>query len=76
MDTLISEVFELIKDYRADENNPAVMMTTERIKQWVEQFEEGDRVFLLTQLVNIFNQHYCTKENAYDFLKETITSLT
>ena len=75
MKALVNEVFELIKDYRADENNPAVMMTRKRVKLWVEQFEKKDRLFLLIELKNIFQKHYCMKIEAKSFLKGTIDVL-
>ena len=54
MEQLIDEVFDQLKDYRADELFPNVKMTKNRIKLWVEQFDEDDRVFILTELKHIF----------------------
>ena len=41
MEQLIDEIFEQLKDYRADELLPNVKMTKNRIRLWVEQFDEG-----------------------------------
>jgi hypothetical protein len=72
MDELIMEVYELIKDYRSDENIAGVQMSENRIRRWINQFNETDRVFLLTELKNILEKRYCTKQEVKDFLKEAV----
>lgn len=76
MEQLIDEVFDQLKDYRADELLPTVKMTTDRIKKWVEQFNEGDRVFILTELKHIFSKRYYSKVRVRDFLKVVVDKLT
>lgn len=76
MEQLIDEVFDQLKDYRADELLPNVKMTKNRIKQWVEQFDEGDRVFILTELKHIFSKRYCSKVSVRAFLKAVVDKLT
>ena len=76
MEKLIAEVFEQIKDYRADEIMPTVKMTKDRIKRWINQFEENDRMFILTELKNIFNKRYYSKESIKKFLKSVVDKLT
>src|SRR5258706_14774655 len=75
MEQLIDEVFEQIKDYRADELLPNVKMTKDRIKKWVEQFDENDRVFILTELKHIFKTRYISKTNIKIFLKAVVDKL-
>ena len=72
MEQLIQDVFELIQDYRADEGPKIVKVTPERIKLWVNQFEEADREFVLTELKSVFEKRYCSKEDAKMFLKQII----
>lgn len=50
MEHLINEIQDIVKDYRADENLPTVIMTTQRINHWVEQFDQADREFILIEL--------------------------
>ncbi len=76
MEQLINEIQDIIKDYRADEDLPTVIMTTQRINLWVEQFDEGDREFILIELKNILSQRYCSKEKVKTFLKAVIDKLT
>ncbi len=76
MEQLIDEIFEQLKDYRADEIFPNVKMTKNRITQWVEQFEANDRVFILTELKHIFSKRYCSKDSVKKFLKAVVDKLT
>lgn len=76
MEQLIDEIFEQLRDYRADELFPNVKMTKNRIKLWVEQFDEGDRVFILTELKHIFSTRYCSKVSVRIFLKAVVDKLT
>ncbi|AEE48319.1 hypothetical protein [Haliscomenobacter hydrossis] len=76
METLMQEIYEILKDYREDEGNDSVTITPERINKWILQFEETDRIFLLTELKNIFQQRYCSKNKALSFLKNLINKLS
>lgn len=75
MEQLIQDVFEIIQDYRADEGRQIVKVTPERIKLWVNQFEEVDREFILTELKSVFEKRYFSKEDAKMFLKQIIEVL-
>ncbi|MDI9363462.1 MAG: hypothetical protein QM541_00825 [Flavobacterium sp.] len=75
MEQLIDEIFDQLKDYRADEILPNVKMTRNRIKQWVEQFDANDRVFILTELKHIFSKRYCSKDSVKKFLKAVVDKL-
>ena len=76
MENLIADVFEQIKDYRADELPASVKITKNRIRQWVEQFDQNDQIFILTELKNIFSKRYCSKASVKKFLKAVIDKLT
>ncbi len=75
MEQLVTDVFELIQDYRADEDNANVQITSERINRWISQFVEEDRVFILSELKNVFQKNYCTLSDAKLFLKNVVEKL-
>lgn len=75
MEQLIEEIYELIRDYRSDEELPNVQMTTNRIRTWINQFEESDKIFILTELKRILEKRYCSKQDVRDFLKEAVNVL-
>jgi hypothetical protein len=72
MKQLINEVYEIIKDYRQDEE----MMSIERIEQWIEQFNADDRIFILEEMKNIFGKRYISKAKAKTLVKEMIEFLS
>ncbi len=76
LEQLISDIYKIVKDYRADEGNIDVQMTTDRIKRWIEQFEENDQKFILTELKGILMKRYCSKKNVLKFLKKAVKKLT
>jgi hypothetical protein len=76
METLIQEIYQILKDYRAEEGKKWVMITPDRIKKWIFQFEETDRIFLLTELKNLFQKRYCSKNKAMSFLKSVINKFS
>ncbi len=76
METLIQEIYQILKDYRSEEGIANVRITPERIKLWILQFEENDRIFLLNELKNVFQKRYCSKSMALSFLKNIIVKLS
>ncbi|MFH1118238.1 MAG: hypothetical protein V1775_00335 [Bacteroidota bacterium] len=76
MEQLIAEIFELIRDYRSDEGLPHVQMTPTRIRNWINQFDAADRVFILTELKAFLEIRYCSKSDVREFLKAAIEFLT
>lgn len=74
--SLIERIFATIEDYRADENSPLVRMTTDRIRNWINQFDNDLRVPILTELDNIFKKRYCSKTKVKNFLDQVIQVLT
>ncbi len=74
--SLIDGIFATINDYRADENSPLVRMTTDRIRNWINQFDNDLRVPILTELDNIFKKRYYSKSKVKNFLDQVIQVLT
>lgn len=70
MEELINEMYAIIGDFRNDEQNTAVQMTPNRIRRWINQFEEVDREFILTELTHIFKKRYLSKAAVKKCLKE------
>ncbi|HEX8563836.1 MAG TPA: hypothetical protein VF676_12740 [Flavobacterium sp.] len=71
MEKLIREVFEIIKDYRADEQ----MMNEGTIERWIQQFNLEDREFILEEMKVILGKHYISQEKAKELMKEMIRFL-
>ncbi len=76
MEQLITSIYQTLEDYRADENRPLVRMTTDRIRNWINQFDNELRIPILTELDNIFKKRYCSKSKVKDFLDQVIQVLT
>jgi len=72
MEEKISALFEEIKDYRFDQG----LMSDEIIREWIEQFDEDDKEFVLDETTHIMRQRYLSEDNAKDFLKSRIEFLT
>jgi hypothetical protein len=76
MEQLITSIYQTLKDYRADENRPLVRITTDRIRNWINQFDNELRVTILSELDNIFKKRYCSKAKVKVFLDQVIQVLT
>lgn len=76
MEQLITSINETLQDYRVDENRPLVRMSTDRIRNWINQFEEGLRVPILTELDNIFKKRYCSRNDIKKFLEVIVKKLS
>ena len=72
MEEIIDQIVEELKDYRVEENH---VVDSERVQNWINQFNEDDRSFILVEMLNIFKKRYCTKEEGISFLKKTIEFL-
>jgi hypothetical protein len=73
MDKLIDDIHEIIKDYRIDDG---IGISKEHIKKWIEQFNENDREFVLSELKLIFQKRYISKERAQRIVREMISFLS
>jgi hypothetical protein len=76
MDELINSIHSELADYRADEENPDVQMSPDKIRLWINQFEEGLRIPILTELDNIFKKRYCSKKDIKSFLEAIVEKLS
>ena len=76
MKQLITDIYEIIQDYRREEYEEDQVllppMSKYRITRWIRQFEEDDREFLLTELLHILNASYLSKEIAHKFLRQAV----
>lgn len=61
MEEKIEQIFDIIKDYRESD---LFLMTKDRIQNWVNQFDEDDREFILDELLHILPDSYISKEKA------------
>lgn len=72
MKQLIHDLHDLIKDHREDEE----FMTLERVANWINQFAEDDRQFILEETIYIFKKRYISKENGRKHVKAMVEWLT
>jgi hypothetical protein len=72
MEQLIKDIYEIIQDYRIEDN----LMSEEIIKTWIEQFEQDDRIFILEEMKSILQKRYISKARAKVLIKEMIEFLS
>lgn len=71
MEEKIAELLEQIADYRTDEN----LMSSEIIGQWINQFKEEDREFVLSETTHLMKHRYLSLDNAKELLRRRIEFL-
>jgi len=71
MEELIENIVSVANDYRSD----AFQFTTDHVRNWVNQFPEQDRLFLLQELNHILPDSYISKENALNTLDTLFETL-
>jgi len=71
MEEKIAKLLEQITDYRADDN----LMSTAIIEQWINQFKEEDRDFVLSETTHLMKQRYLSLDNAKELLRKRIEFL-
>lgn len=67
MKKLITDILEIIKDYQKENLYPPTI-NSDHISNWINQFEEKDREFILTELLHILPKSYLSKENTLRIL--------
>lgn len=72
MDKEIKDLYEIIKDYRKDDG---ISISERRIANWINQFPESDRVFILTELKHVMDKIYFSKDRVKSFLKGIVQKL-
>jgi membrane-bound lytic murein transglycosylase MltF len=70
---LVDQIFEIIKDYHSDS---CFEMTSERIIEWVNQFDEHDKNFVLSEFLHLLNNGiYISKENGKEILWRNLEAI-
>ena len=72
MEQLVNDIYEIIKDYRQDGGK----MSVQRIHNWIKQFPETDRVFILTELKSILTYRYFSKETIKQGIEKIIKQVS
>ncbi|WP_147462032.1 phosphoribosyltransferase-like protein [Chryseobacterium defluvii] len=67
---LINKILEIIKDYRNDEDVSSRIydMNYEHINRWINQFDETDQEFILSEFLYLLPNSYLTKEKTFQVL--------
>ena len=61
MEELVNRIVEIIGDYRSGSE---AEIDRDRVISWVEQFDESDREFLLTELIHILPKSYISEKRS------------
>jgi hypothetical protein len=72
MEQLVKHVHQIIKDYRKDDG---IGISEQRITNWINQFSENNRVFILTELKHVMDKMYFSKDRVKRFLKDNVENL-
>jgi len=59
----IKSIHNILKDYRAEDNNGKGMVDKERIETWINQFKLADRQFILDETARLLKNRYLPKKN-------------
>lgn len=74
LESLTEDIFTITSDYH---NDSGFEMSTGHVIGWVNQFEEADRVFILSELKHILNQGvYISKAKAKELLWDFVNRAT
>lgn len=72
MEQLLKDIYEIIKDYREDEGK----MSINHIEEWINQFPNEDRIFILSELRPILSKRYFSKLKINKGLEDLIQSIS
>lgn len=72
MDELIGSIHDIIKDYRREDLGwlYSQEITPKYIKTWINQFDEEDQEFVLSELLHILPKSYLSKENTLNVTRK------
>jgi hypothetical protein len=73
-EALLDSLAGIITDYRAGELPPVPRPSKDHIKSWVEQFDQGVRDKILTEMVRVLGQAYIPKAKVEGFLSGLVTN--
>ena len=65
IEQLVSDIYDIIKDYRLEDGK----MSIDRINKWIKQFVETEQEFILSELKHILSQRYFSKETIQEGLE-------
>lgn len=70
MEKLITEIYKIIRDYRRHDIGFLyhTEITKNHILNWINQFDENDRKFVLSELLHILKKSYLTEEETIEIL--------
>lgn len=73
---MISQIQKILADYHCD-SSPKFIMTEKHIESWINQFEESDREFILSEFLHILKQGvYISKDRSKRLLIENLNELS
>lgn len=72
----IESVHSTIADYRSGENNIEFRMSKTRIEQWLNQFDLGCRLSIISELDNVLKRRYCSRNQLKVLLAEFVIDLS
>ena len=77
MDDLIEKIIEIVKDYRKEDMNIFYRQKMDKthIIKWIEQFDENDREFILSELLHLLPNSYLTKDDTLKILGNEFETL-
>jgi hypothetical protein len=77
MEQLIEQIVEIIKDYRKDDISIFYNTKIDKVHiiRWIEQFEENNREFILSELLHLLPNSYLTKEHTLRILGNEFETL-
>ncbi|WP_077920937.1 hypothetical protein [Spirosoma sp. 209] len=70
---MIEQIVKIISDYREDDL--FVKIDEAHVQRWINQFDEGDREFILNELLYILPKSYLSKSAALDELDTLLETL-
>lgn len=70
---IVKNLVEIISDYRKESG---MQIDNDHVLQWVAQFNQEDRDFLLSELLHILPKSYVSKKDAIDTLAHSFDYLT
>lgn len=77
MDKLIKDIVKIIKSYRKADIGLFYNQRIDKdhVKRWIEQFDEEDREFILTEFLHLLPQSYLSKKNTLRILGKEFETL-
>ena len=70
MEELIKKIVEILRDYRREDINwlYKTEINEEHVTKWINQFDEDDREFILTEFLHLLPMSYLTKQRTLEII--------